>query len=233
MAFSPYRLEASSLMFKLAQSCTFSGLPTLNDLFHMLLDTLMSCTILTESIIGGIFITKPQFSQEVLRTGISNAVQKRLWIYASKYRCVYIYGKLYRELLYATNTIFVTPFWLFFNNFLLLHVFEYTIMIWGYYVHVHAGDGLEVRDGLVTETVTAVAGFWCQKCLEAWKRVFLPLWPKSERSVMPTSVSQAGNSLSSKSKALQKACFKNNCLGFFKFVRLSSISNMFVTVNSI
>lgn len=75
---------------------------------------------------------------------------------------VCIYGKLYRELLYATNTIFVTPFWLFFlNNFLLLHVCEYSIMIWGYYVHVHAGDGLELRDGLGTERATAVAGFWC------------------------------------------------------------------------
>lgn len=32
-------------------------------------------------------------------------------------------------------------------------------MIWGYYVHVHAGDGLELRDGLGTERATAVAGF--------------------------------------------------------------------------
>lgn len=47
----------------------------------------------------------------------------------------------------------------FFYNFLLLHVFEYTIMIWGYYVHVHAGDGLELRDGLVTERAAVVAGF--------------------------------------------------------------------------
>lgn len=80
--------------------------------------------------------------------------------------CVYIWETLQRPVVHNKHYSCYS-FLTFFYNFVLLHVFEYAIMIWGYYVRVHAGDGLEVRDVLITERATAVAGFLCQKCLEA------------------------------------------------------------------